>query len=337
MRLRSATCAFLLLNGCSKGGSVLAFADDADASCAANDLRDVGEVREGLWSVLDGISECAASNPARGNEHDSIVHYSGWGWTPTRAQCQNRRILSDYLRHPNASEAVIRQGFQIPSDAFGYCVFDEGGPGEYVVYNVCDRGDADLQCFLARPRNNLTASWYDCPEGALCPSAPADECISRGLESKSYSMSMYVDNPAWACPEESGLESSQDSLLITLSIGWTASSVLCLGASGYDATGAPQFGVSAAVVSPLDPKGGLPKPSEGTPSPKGASGYCSFYEDTVYAFVLFNMCDATSSAGTDGSKPLTPEEACEQGANSDTEGFRRGFWNACPGSPLCVD
>jgi hypothetical protein len=130
---------------------------------------------------------------------------------------------------------------------------------------------------------------------------------------------------------------TQDSALVTLDIGWFLEGALCLGMSGYDATGASKFAVSALVAASVDSSGGLPESGEGAPSVQGATGYCSFYEDTIYSFVVFNLCDQPSSPGNDGAEPQTPQQACERWRQNPGLGLREGTWHPCPGSPLCVD
>lgn len=344
-----------------------------------------GAVEGGLWAIVDGPPACSTTNPARPEGDDTIAFFTGGKWNEGAALCRARDLFlgasgvgnvdcaSKQPPDPNCRELTIQKGLSLPTDApadaIGYCVINKGTPSEIVAYNTCGLQSAgEPACEELLPtqgKADVTAEWFNCPGGALCPAVPEDVCLKTAGDGSGYVM--HVNNPDYSCGANSGLSDANDSMLVTTSTGYGRQSAVCLGSSIYDADGNLLFGIGPTGRYRPATSPGIPMIGDGDPRPAGAKGYCLVHEATTFEYALFTLCDdiVMASAPTDGgiseSVPVpecpagapdracvcregeeitpntkcirTPKQACEHGVEKTTP--RLGKWLACPGSPYC--
>jgi len=341
-----------------------------------------GPAEAGLWAIVDGPPACSTTNPARPEGDDTLIYYSGGGWNAESAHCRALDIFlgATPITDPDLDmdgkpDVTIERNFEVPLDAIGYCLINEGTPSEITAYSTCGiqsagQGACEQTLVQAPKANDITAQWFNCPGGPLCAPQSDDGCLAEAGDGKSYAA--FVDDPDFFCAgtkQEGTLSDAEDTLMVMTGTRFKASSALCVAAGPYNKTGVPTYGVGPlSRLAVRDMATNLPvlDPAK-NPVPNGiADGYCLFNKGLAEEFVLYSMCSGLApvepvDAGpvADGgtpAKPVTPpvvltrkercagfkEEMTADGGTTRTSVWgtkvpspRAGEWVDCPGGPLC--
>ncbi len=326
-----------------------------------------------LWAIVDGPAGCAATNPARPEGHDTLVHFTGRAWNADAAHCRAIDLFLGAIEVGGVKNDAgiplieVQRNFDVPLDALGYCIVNKGTASELVAYSTCGEqsaGETACESVLVKLASvEITAEWFNCPGGPACAPTSDDACLREAGNGLAYAA--YVDDPDLYCeatPQSDKLSDAQDSLLVTTGTRFKRASAICLATSPYDSAAGLAFGAGPMSVIGKRDENKLPvlDATRSHPIPNGLTdGYCLFNKGLAEEFVLYSLCNGKAppletDAGTPAVSPtadLTRQERCmgtfsvpgPDGGVMEASVWggrvpspRKGEWVACPGGPLCA-